>query len=391
MKVIFFVEYPFGERDYRRFGIETLQENGFEVEVWDFTPVLFPATHRSAQIPDPIAYAGYREFLTAREALNAISRLDASTFIVCYVSYQVTSLSIFRAISKAGLRYALMNTNALPPISRKALGRGLLRPSKVSARILLNALLHRLPPGAWGVKPASVVVAGGERSIQGHQPVSQRTKFVWAHAFDYDNYLCEKQRLEQPDPQLGVFLDEYLPFHPDFVHMGIAAASPATEYYQRLRELFDLLEEAHQVRIVIAAHPRSNYEEQSEFFGGRAVIKGKTTELLHKAGFAIAHASTAINLAVLFNKPVLFVTTDRIQESAFTGHHITAMSTWLGKSPVNLDQPLKIDWRKELTIDENAYARYRESYIKRSNSPEKACWQIVADYLKATLPDQLRN
>jgi len=36
-RIIFLVEMKFNFRDYQRFGIEILQQNGFSVEVWDMT------------------------------------------------------------------------------------------------------------------------------------------------------------------------------------------------------------------------------------------------------------------------------------------------------------------------------------------------------------------
>ena len=44
-KIIFFIEAHFNQRDYNRFGIPVLLENGFEVEVWDFTPFLTNARY----------------------------------------------------------------------------------------------------------------------------------------------------------------------------------------------------------------------------------------------------------------------------------------------------------------------------------------------------------
>jgi len=41
-KIILFIATPFNKRDEERFGVAELQENGFGVEVWDFTRVLDP-------------------------------------------------------------------------------------------------------------------------------------------------------------------------------------------------------------------------------------------------------------------------------------------------------------------------------------------------------------
>ena len=52
-------------------------------------------------------------------------------------------------------------------------------------------------------------------------------------------------------------LDNYLPFHPDF---GTGSLIEPEEYYVPLCHFFDHLERKYDVRIVIAAHPRSSYE-----------------------------------------------------------------------------------------------------------------------------------
>ncbi|TAL09724.1 MAG: hypothetical protein EPO02_09505 [Nitrospirae bacterium] len=195
-------------------------------------------------------------------------------------------------------------------------------------------------------------------------------------------YLNERDRPVSADAKLGVFLDEYLPFHPDYDRLGLTAFSSADAYYPALRRFFDFLEHEHVVRIVIAAHPHSRYEDHPDYFGGRLVVKGQTLELVRKAGFVIAHSSTALNFAVLFRKPVVFVTTDSLQQNQRVARSIRVMASWLGKTPINVDAPLGVDWERELTVDEKAYARYREAYIKKAGSPDKPAWQIVADHLK---------
>ena len=144
---------------------------------------------------------------------------------------------------------------------------------------------------------------------------------------------------------------------------------------------FDWLERDYGVRIVIAAHPKSLYDRHPDYFGGRPALRGKTAELVRKSGFVLTHGSTALNFAVLFNKPLLFITTYRLQQS-LTSRYLFEMARWLGKAPINLDEPLHLDWQKELTIEEQTYGRYRNAYIKKVGSPEKPCWQIFADFLK---------
>jgi hypothetical protein len=381
-EVVFLIETPFNARDYERFGIEILEANGFRTDVWDFTPILVPQA--TIEVPDPIIYSRVRHFRSRAEALSAIKKLPATAFVVCVLGYHYASLPIYRALSRARLRYSLVMTNALPIAPSQGASHSLNRIRKLTPRKLWRSLVLRAPLPLLAVRPAPVALAGGERSIGSHRLITQGTHIVWAHTLDYDIYLKDSENPAQLDGNMGVFLDEYLPFHPDYIRMEIAPPVESEEYYPRLRRLFDSLENKCRVKIVIAAHPRSRYEDHPDYFGGRTLVRGNTAQLVSQSRFVIAHFSTALNFAVLFNKPVLFVTTDRLSRDELAGPSISVMAGWLGKIPINLDQQPTLDWQKELTIDEAAYASYRNAYIKKDDSPERLCWQIFADYLKTS-------
>lgn len=390
-RVIFLIESPFNERDYNRFGIEILQQNGFEVEVWDFTPFLHPEIQH-VKVLDPIDYGNHHQFLTRNEAVAAIFELPRSCFVVCFIGYRYSSFPIYRAISKGKLRYCISVTNVvpIPPINTIQSPINFLTKLRQSSPAkLFNSFYLRIPFNYLGLRPATLLLAGGEGSIRYSSLITRETAILWAHALDYDLYLKEKDEPIQVDTNMGVFLDEYLPFHPDFVSLGLAPPSSPEEYYPKLCKFFDLLEREYGVRIVIAAHPRSDYEDRSDYFGGRPVLKGQTAAVVRKSGFAIAHSSRSLRFAVLFNKPVLFITTNSIQQSALKGPYVLVMSSCFNKTPINLDEPFYMDWEKELTVDQAAYARYREGYIKKSGSPEKPCWQIFADFLKTLEAESL--
>jgi hypothetical protein len=386
-KIVFFTETPFSERHYNRYGIEVLQKNGFDVEVWDFTPFLRPQIHRDVKVSDPIQFTGHKQFPNRQGALKAISELGPDCFVVTLIAYQHGSIGIYRKLSSARVGYGVVVTNALPVMSAvkdpKAM---IVQIRRSSSAQLLKALTSRIPFQCLGIGPATVVLAGGEQSLRyaASRPVSEKTKILWAHTRDYDLYMYEQGKPVRSDMKTGVFLDEYLPFHPDYDHMGMKPPSTPEEYFPSLCRFFDSLERDHGVRIDIAAHPRSRYGAHPDYFGGRAVLGGRTIDLVRQAGFVIAHSSTALNFAVLLNKPVLLVITDKLLQSPRESRAIQGMAVWLNKTPINVDAPLQLDWEKELTVDLDAYARYREAYIKRKDSPEKNTWQILADYLKAS-------
>lgn len=382
-RVIFFVESPFNQRDYDRFGIDILQKNGLEVEVWDFTPFLHPQVIEKVKVPDPINWKNCHSFLTWNDAFSAILKLPHSCLIVCLIRYQLKSFSVYRAISRSKLPYCVFIANALPSIDRKKSAIDLFNNlKKITPYKIMNAVFVRIPHKYMEIQPASIILAGGAKLININYPVTKKTETLWMHTLDYDIYLKLHHDNVQRDINVGVFLDEYLPFHPDYINMGVSAPATPKEYYPLLCKLFDFIESESGVHIVIAAHPRSDYERHPDYFGERPVIRGKTVELVRKSRFVIAHSSTSINFAVLFHKPIIFITSNKLQQS-FMGPQIEQMASQLGKETINIDNlPAKVNWEKELSINEDAYMNYKHYYIKKTGSDELPFWQILANLIK---------
>ena len=383
-KVVYIVESFFSKRDYERYGLDLIKENGLQAQVWDFTPFLYPKLHAEVKIKDPVAFEGLKVFSSRKDALNAISRLDKDAFIVNCLFYDARTVSIFRAISKTGLRYGMFVANAIPPARmRSGLGDVLKRLRRITFKKIRNRIFFSVPFYLRGIRPATFLLTGGKRSksVFTYYPIDKTTHTVWMHALDYDIYLNLKAADAGTGQKTGVFLDEDVCFHPEYIQRAEAPYSTADEYFKLLRGLFDSLERRHGIKIVIAAHPRSRYEDYGDFFGGRAVIKWNTAELVKRSLFVMAHSSTSVNFAALFKKPVVFVTTDDLNRSP-QGTLINVMASYFNKTPINLNSGIDIDLDRELKLDENAYARYKEDYIKVPSSPDKPAWQIFVDSLR---------
>jgi hypothetical protein len=99
--------------------------------------------------------------------------------------------------------------------------------------------------------------------------------------------------------------------------------------------------------------------------------------------------STALQWAVIMKKPIIFVTTDEIQNAFYArsyAKHIDCFATTLGKKIVNLSDLSSINkWRDYLNVDEEKYEEYIETYIKTKGSPEKLLWNIVIEHIEKDL------
>ncbi|MFA6432014.1 MAG: hypothetical protein WCV91_06530, partial [Candidatus Margulisiibacteriota bacterium] len=194
-------------------------------------------------------------------------------------------------------------------------------------------------------------------------------------------YLNGNYDPREVDEKMGVFIDEYVPFHPDYLHMKVAPFSTAEDYYPGIRRFFDHIEKVSGAHIVIAAHPRSDYAKYPDFFGGRPIIKDKTVDLIKRSAFVVTHCSTAANFAILENKPLIFITTDSLEKS-MQGGWIQSMAAWAGRNVINCDRFRDIDLKKEMTVDEAAYRTYKNAFIKKNGTEDLPFWQLFSERIK---------
>lgn len=379
-RIIYFITSPFNDRDYERYGIEIIRKNGLKAEVWDFSPFLSTERFHGTFDPSKDIFAGYRVFPCMKDAVTQIRKLEDDCFIVVLVSYVYESYPIFHALAKQKLPYC-MQIYKFPSRDWNS-GKGLLKKIEtLSFKKVRNVLFNRyLPYWAMGISPAKIFLnLGGIIDLsRSRLPIGKNTSIVFSHYFDYDVYMKEKQKPALRDENICVFLDTILPFHPA---SGLKPIIEPEQYFPQLQRFFDFVEEKYKVKIVIAAHPRSDYQARPDYFGGREVVKGKTAELVRNSRMVISHESAAVSFAVLFEKPVIFITNNILKEQS-TGGLIDFMALLLGKQPINLDHDFIIDWDKEMSVNKKAYRDYRNEYIKKDGTEEVPIWQNFVDSLK---------
>lgn len=380
-KIVFFISSPFNQRDYSRFGIETLEKNGFDVEVWDFTPIVYPQVEGVVIPNDPVNYDKHHKFEYKKDFILAIGKLK-NVFVINFCPYTPAALFIYRALSRFKIPYSVFMANAIPFGQKRELNIAWFysKIKRITLNKLFNFIFPLIPSSYLGVHPATFILAGGEKSLIYKYPVSKKTEIIWLHTLDYDIYLEEKEYVETSN-NTAVFLDEYLPFHEDYFFLSMTPYSTADKYYPALCNFFDYVEDKCDVELIIAAHPRSHYEQLPDYFNSRSVIRGDTINLVKKSRFVIAHASTSINFPVLLRKPIVFITTNELNNSP-EGYAIRSFAGLLNKKTINIDEEYNIDWEKELCVDEQAYNNYINSYIKIKGSKEKPFWEIVAERLR---------
>lgn len=381
-KIIYFIESPFNQRDYKRFGVETFSRDGFEVYVWDFTPFLRPQVDSSVIPPDPIKYKNLIRFDCKRDVIAAINKEGSDCFVVSLIPYNIDTFSIFRVISKNKVPYSVFVSNAIPsPYSNKSKKNLFKKIRRLTPKKLISHFFIRISPALFGISAATFALAGGTKSQTKLPIINHETEVIWIHTLDYDIYLNNQNGQEKIE-NIAVFLDEDYVFHSDYIHLGIPSPTSAEDYFPFLCNFFDYIETKLNLEVVIAAHPRSHYEELPDYFQGRKVVRGKTAELVRKAKLVILQDSTSINFPVLYKKPMIFVTTDRIEKTIYGGC-ISKFAFYFRKTPINISREVNIDLEDELFIYEEGYAKYQHDFIKIDGTEDLPFWQVVSNRIKS--------
>jgi hypothetical protein len=365
----------------RDWYIDYLIEKGLTVEYWDVVSLLREEHSERGELnPD------YLRVLRSFEELEVMLRRpeNRDAFYVMLITYVGRFTRIFRLFSKHECRMLNFAWGALPrdPAYKwRKIAAWLPKPYLCAKEIFNRSravALRRLKL----VKPFEIAFVAGEALMSGN---NYATKVVPINYFDYDHYVKAKadggQRLVSG--RYAVFLDINLPYHSDLALLGYSPIDPVG-YYRSLNWFFGLLEQEHGIKVVIAAHPRAEYD--STTFEGRQTIRLVTAELVRDAEFVLSHTSTAMSYAVLNAKPLIFIYTAEMA-SAYKQKFIREMRIYadcLDVPVYNIDAisgPNEVELRQ---VNPKCYERYKYNFLTSRQSEGMPTEEIVFRELAAT-------
>jgi hypothetical protein len=376
------VKNPFVQRDYQRMGIEELQRH-FEVRILDCTAWLMPkAIETRGQSTLDLANL---VFIHSLADLRREIKGDGGGFAVDYVGqFSLTAILLFHHLRKKRIKLVVMDSGAYPLPNEEKIS--VVSESKLAyalksnyLRRVLDALCHKtlikiLPDQT----PDFALVSGG--SWRAYPRFSRAKKIISAHSFDYDRYLQLKNAPPLRDFDYAVYLDENITDHEDNVELGYTSPVSAKRFLSSFNRFLYAFEQASGMPVLVAGYPTSRQELRHGMFGDREMIYGQTAELIRDAKVVFAHASTAISFAVVWRRPVIFLTSDEMAQSWYQPW-IAAPCNILGSALVNIDidlpEPENVArWQGR---DAAGYQAYEETYIKSAGSPEVSMWDIFLE------------
>jgi len=396
VRIIFLVRWPITPREVQKFSFEYLRSQGYEILVFDLSKLLNRQALLSHISPDVVRGEYITIFESYSELKKKVREHSARTFFVDYLvglsDLDMRVERVFRILRKYGAKYIIISAGALPILSWpstignriKMLIKKNSSPKKVFHYLIRKFILwctrHRflypLPYKIFSTDSEILTRFITQRNIS-------RSSVIPIHSLDYDAYLRYQNNgslsVTKDRQKICVFLDEAAAQHRDSSLLKIKTIDEK-KYLEEMSQMFDLVEIKTGLKVVIASHPYSNYENYSLAFGGREIIKGKTVELVAASSMVIMHATTSVSYAVLFDKPIMVVKTAEMIKKGFSDY-VDMMAAALGLKAINISDPRwseHISFRYD-TWPRSRYEDYQFKYVKSPHLGEKGVWEVFAD------------
>ena len=378
-KIVILTPAPFSKRDYDRFGIDILKRN-FLVQVLDCTAwinqeYLKLYSKNIFKFKENISITSKDDFLQYISEIN-------SPIVIDRLPINNKANWMRKLLRKKESKFVYSYLNIIP------------RPKKNNKNFFLIMFKIFFNPKKAIKKISSFLQQGKFNSMKSNFDISlagglasykkfKNNNIINAHSMDYDVYLNIKDKPKNNTNHYAVFLDEDMVYHPDYALEDQKIPVTKNQYYAILAKFLKKFELNSGLKVKIACHPKLKIENIPNLLQDFECIYAKTAELVMNSSVTLAHQSTALSYAILFKKPLIFLTSNELIKS-WIGPCIENVSQVLNSQLINIDNFFHqgLDIQNFLKVDEKKYKNYLDQYIKVPNSPDLPIWEIFTNQIK---------
>ena len=394
---------PRAVNDYEKnkWSFEYLRNQGFSVKVINLDGIFDKTCKASLSVVNRLQ-ADYIYYVNSYEELELlIKKLSTNAiyvdYLACHNDVTLQFERVFRLLKKYKAKYIVVSSGVLPllrPISKddgrtfiqvfKKVRAALGQPQKIINYLGKKIILALTKRGV--IYPLPFLIFGGHSEVMRRFVLNRNLDMscvIGIHSHDYDESMRRKRNnlniVAQRD--ICVFLDEAATHHTDFL-LGGDQPPDGDMYFEAMNNLFDAIEKNTGLRVVIAAHPRSDYASLGDVFSGREVVKDNTIELVASSQLVVMHASTSVSYAVLNSKPVLLAKVPGLPKNHSINIMVDVFSRELDVKVINILEDDLVPSVFQVNVNMQKYNNYKNSYVTTDGALELPEWEIVVDAVK---------
>ena len=383
--ILFLGQVGFFERDFDRLYFKKLSKH-FKITFIDLSNLSNKKFYNSQKKK----FFKCRELIKVNSLKEFIKILKIKNFIYAFdLSPNARKLDIFRkSLNDQNIKLVNMQLGLVPEFKRN-----LMLKIKYFLRCLffnqslLKFYLKKLPI-LFSKKNSSnidfvydYIFCSGDKIKVNKNSITKNTKFIYGRSFDYETFL--KNKSKKIKDNILLFIDQFIPYHNGYKLRNIPPYATEVKYFRSLNNFFNMLERKLKTKIIIAAHPRSNYKATGNKFNDRKIIHyTETNKYVARCLAVINYTSTAMGFAVMNEKPIIFYTSDEIKNS-HDANHVDFLSDQLGANLNNIDDINSINTitRKDLKVNKNKYKKYLNNYICHHKSNQNTNFEKILNII----------
>lgn len=373
-KVIYIIYFEMAVFEYEKYGLPVWNNRNVKAEIWMLTDIFLGK--RMPKVREPLVHPDVKKIMKYKELIQLLlkNRRQDTFCILILPPLMKQTYYVEMILGLTGYRYGVVYPQPYLVSFNKDFGKnGYSNRQKKIIPMVLNMFFpptynfiatkacYREFPSAYAIK---------------------KNKNCMIHTLDYDNYLKIKESTDKIlEEKYILFIDENYVYHGDYQMVGIKSPFEVEKnYFCPLNNLFDRIEKLLDCKVVVAAHPRSDYKD-GDIFGNRKIFINQTAQLIKDAELVICHTTSAMSYIMLFKKDFLLIYMNEIKKSfEWEDYYIPFINALkiqaLNVSNQYCDQDIIKKISKYHYIKTKKYEEY---FIKKRNTPEKPFFEVVAD------------
>ncbi len=378
------IKNPFKLTDIKRFNINELNKN-FDLIILDCSAWLLPESIKTRGV-STISLPNLKVIKNKNDLRDALT--NNGGYALDFVGlFSFNAVTLFNILKKKDIKIIVIDSGPFPSPgpTKSSLNVkdkiSIIIKNKLFVRFIYARLLKIYQFLSADMTPDIALVSGSSWMYNPRFSLARR--IIPAHSFDYETFIEVNEFPKKDEVAYAVYLDENLVFHEDNKEMNLKPPVSVPHFLIQLEMMFREVESITGLSVKVAAYPSSDPSIYREYFKGRDIVMNNTAEMIKNAQLVFAHASTAISFAVLWRKPVFFITNNEISKSWYFAD-IEAATRAIKRPLINLDNfPIFssyfIKWD---SIDNEAYEKYEWTYIKCKTSEKISLWMILKREIK---------
>ena len=216
--------------------------------------------------------------------------------------------------------------------------------------------------------------------------IEKESIVINANSFDYTLALKNMNNGSKTSnkSKYALFLEAPTPLYQgdELIFNGENEGHTKEKWFPSLNRFFDELENNLKLKIIIAPHPKVKHKARPPYYGGREISEISLGESAYNADLIITQMSTGVSFGVIYNKPILLITSNELIANKSFLRKQECFSRELGTIIKNIDEKIDLeDIKQILSFDKSKYESYFQNYLTARND-KKRNYQVIAEIMQ---------